>query len=298
MRRVSILFLLVCECSLMSLFAQPAEATEVAPDVLSTGRDLSLVLTANGQIAFFSRLGEDMDWDLYSAHRSKGGWSDPKKLAFSSPHMDADPFLSPNGQRLYFMSARPLAMGEDPPEYPDIWYVNRKGDQWSSPELASDISLPEYGEGFSSIASDGTIYFSTDRPNPGWEHDIFVATWNGSGFEQPAPLPVKLKTTFSNPFIAPDKEYLIVESDAYGAEDEADLFILFRTDDGWSTPIDLGPAVNTDQVEGTPFVTSDGKHLFFCRMHPSRDRFESRIYQIAFEPLLRRARETLEKRAK
>ena len=279
----------------MPLFAQPAKATEVAPDLVSTGRDLSLVLTANGQIAYFSRLGEDMDWDLYSAHHSEGGWSDPSELAFSSPHMDADPFLSPDGERLYFMSARPRTPGGEPPKLPDIWYVEKEGNEWGPPRLADDISLPDYGEGFSSISSDGTIVFSTDRPNPGMEHDIFFATWNGRGFDEPSPLPVPIKTTFSNPFIAPDMEYLIVESDAYGAEGEADLFILFRMDGDWSGPIDLGPAVNTDQVEGTPFVTSDGKHLFFCRMHPSRDRFESRIYQIPFQPILKEARQRIKR---
>jgi len=295
MRRVGILTILVSGSFLVPLSAQPDEATEVARDILSTGRDLSLVLTANGQTAYFSRLGDDMDWDLYSTHHTEKGWSEPKQLAFSGQYMDADPFLSPDEQRLYFMSARPLTAEGSPPELPDIWYVEKEGDHWGTPQLTTDISLPDYGEGFSSISNDGTIVFSTDRPNPGMEHDIFFATWNGTGFEEPTPLPVTFKTTFSNPFIAPDKKYLIVESDAYGAEGESDLFILFRTDEGWSAPIDLGPAINTDQVEGTPFVSADGKHLFFCRMHPSRDRFESRIFQIAFEPILRNARDLLER---
>ncbi|MEL6865311.1 MAG: OmpA family protein [Bacteroidota bacterium] len=50
-------------------------------------------------------------------------------------------------------------------------------------------------------------------------------------------------------------------SDSYG---KSDLYISFRTGtDTWSEPRNLGPKVNSAQRETTPFLSEDGKTLFF-----------------------------------
>jgi hypothetical protein len=44
-----------------------------------------------------------------------------------------------------------------------------------------------------------------------------------------------------------------------------DLYISHRTQDGlWSDAENLGPAVNTASSDLRPFVTGDGKYLFFA----------------------------------
>ena len=45
-----------------------------------------------------------------------------------------------------------------------------------------------------------------------------------------------------------------------------DLYISFQQKDGvWSNAFSLGKEINTQALEGSSFVTADGKYLFFSR---------------------------------
>jgi hypothetical protein len=46
----------------------------------------------------------------------------------------------------------------------------------------------------------------------------------------------------------------------------ADLHVSFRTPSGWTPARNLGPLVNTDATEFCPYVTPDGRWLFFTRV--------------------------------
>lgn len=80
--------------------------------------------------------------------------------------------------------------------------------------------------------------------------------------------PEKLETISSplpdhSPFIAPDESYLIWSSfrGGYGL---SDLFISHRRSDGrWSEPRNLGPRINSEAKDEYPYVSPDGRFLFF-----------------------------------
>ncbi len=44
-----------------------------------------------------------------------------------------------------------------------------------------------------------------------------------------------------------------------------DLFISFRKEGKWQLPIKFGPEINSDMIERFPYVSPDGKYLFFVR---------------------------------
>lgn len=56
---------------------------------------------------------------------------------------------------------------------------------------------------------------------------------------------------------------------------EDDLYVSFREDDGgWTEAINLGEKINSSQSENRPFITTDGKHLFFnSNVNGNRDVF-------------------------
>ena len=71
------------------------------------------------------------------------------------------------------------------------------------------------------------------------------------------------------PFVAPDESYLIFSS-FRGGLGRSDLFISFRKQDGsWSKPKNMGPEINSPYKDEYPFVTPDGKYLFFNSNRPS-----------------------------
>lgn len=59
------------------------------------------------------------------AHRTEeGSWSEPEIAAFSGQHADMDPFITPDGRRLYFSSDRPVD-GESRDDM-NIWFMSLK----------------------------------------------------------------------------------------------------------------------------------------------------------------------------
>ncbi len=90
-------------------------------------------------------------------------------------------------------------------------------------------------------------------------------------WEDPKPLPVEINTGTWNahPFIAPDESYIMWDGERDSGFGESDLYISFRRPDGsWGEAINMGDKVNTEAEEGGPWVTPDGKYLFFNRMVP------------------------------
>ena len=68
----------------------------------------------------------------------------------------------------------------------------------------------------------------------------------------------------ADPAIAPDESYLLFCSHRPGGFGESDLYISFRKTDGsWTSPQNMGPKINTPADEEKPYVTPDGKYLFF-----------------------------------
>lgn len=88
--------------------------------------------------------------------------------------VEADPFFTADGKRLYFISSRP-----DPPAKTgddlDIWYAERRGGNWGAPvRLPAPVNSPSE-EWFPRIARDGTLIFGSGRPGGFGETDIYAA---------------------------------------------------------------------------------------------------------------------------
>jgi len=67
-----------------------------------------------------------------------------------------------------------------------------------------------------------------------------------------------------DPFLAPDGSYILFSSTRKSGEGRRDLFVSFAEDDGtWSKALSLGKRINTPEIEFCPFVTRDGKFLFY-----------------------------------
>ena len=90
-------------------------------------------------------------------------WGIPRTPSFSGQYDDFAPFLTADGSRLYFASNRPTNGVGSPQSHTDLWSVERTDAGWSEPRA---LEAPINGAGNENalcVASDGTIYFSSDR---------------------------------------------------------------------------------------------------------------------------------------
>ncbi len=230
------------------------KAQMFAPGIVSTvdARDRDICFSADFSVLYFTRNAQIM-----TVRRKGGRWGEPKPAAFGSDFPEYETCLSPDNQRVYFISRRPLSGGEEPEDF-QIWTASRAGDDWTKPERLTDA-----GDYYPSITSSGVMYF-TDTNDDIWRSRLVEGRMS-----EREKLGDSVNTDASeyNAMIAPDESYLIFTSlgggDGFGGPD---LFISFRSaDDRWTTPRNMGLAVNSSGLEYCPTLSPDRKYLFFTR---------------------------------
>jgi outer membrane protein OmpA-like peptidoglycan-associated protein len=140
---------------------------------------------------------------------------------------------------------------------------------WSSAlPLSTNINTKEYNEGAQSLSPDGKYLFFTgcNRPDGSGSCDIYVSHKNGKKWDRPFNLGTVVNSKYwdSQPAISPDGNTLYFSSNRPGGLGGYDLWKTQLLKDGtWSTPLNLGPEINTAYDEHTPFVHPDGQTLYF-----------------------------------
>lgn len=222
----------------------------------------------------FSPDGDQVFWQSNLRHKGKeteiflkvmrrvaGQWTEPE----SSPY-GGMPAFSPDGRHIYFI---PINTEEN-----GLYFVSKQGEKWSEPKSIDLITrFPElkymYGP---SITNNGTLYFFSHAEGLGSRNDfgIYRSESINGVFAKPELLPLCINETEGvmnwMPFIAPDESYLLFSSDRQTGEQN--IFISFRELDGsWTEAHSLGETINTKKGERFPYVSPDGKYLFFTRWY-------------------------------
>lgn len=196
-----------------------------------------------------------------------GEWTKPKPASFSGTYCDFEPFISPDGNNLLFASKRPSKGKARMHKDIDIWMVHRDGLGWSEPEILDSLINTYCMEYYPSISSEGNLFFGRNDLAL-TSGDIYFSTLLNGEYSEPLKLPetVNLPTTSFNAFISPEEDYIIFST--YLLEKGAwhsDLFISYRDNDlKWLEPVNLGNDINSPGNDQSPWISYDGKFLFFA----------------------------------
>lgn len=191
------------------------------------------------------------------------GWSKPAVVMSHERYGYNDPFLSPDEQRLYFISKRALDGQGDVKDY-DIWYAERQGDGWSDPINAGPNINTEGEEYYISFNSEGTMYFSSNKIDVNF--DIYTSEFVDGEFQAAVPMGEAINTTNyeADVFIDPGESYIIFCARRPDGVGQGDLYISFKKEDGtWTPSKNMGERINTQGHELCPFVTADGKYFLY-----------------------------------
>ena len=252
---------------------QPPEMEPMpfAPGVVATSmytRDIAI--TPDGREIYFGVVLGNYDYATIAVVREvDGGWSEPEIAPFATDprYWHIEPAISPDGNRFFFVSNRPLN-GDGPAlEHQDIWVMDRQGDGWSEPYNLGPPINSELGEFFPSSTNDGTLYFT--REDRAAREDLIVRSRFVDGsYTEPEVLPQEVNGGAAqyNAFVDPEERYIIVPT--FGRDDSlggTDYYVSFRNDDDtWVGPINMGGTVNSKgNLEYSPYVSRDGRYFFF-----------------------------------
>jgi hypothetical protein len=241
---------LVCGAFIaLSCAAQPEnEPVILGEGIISTPQDeFGGSLSPDGKTLYFDRsVPAHYLYTMWESHLVGDKWQKPELMPISGQYRDSDPVLSPDGEKLLFVSDRPVD-GVDQHNY-DMWICRRDGNKWSEPKnLGAPINGP-HGEFFASMARNGNLYFTVARGDNDPEIDIFFSKFVDGKYTAPVNLgPAINRKGIVNieAFVSPDERFLLIG--AFGRSDSvgsSDIYVSYNLNGKWSTPLPVA-AVNT-----------------------------------------------------
>ncbi|MBN1131860.1 MAG: OmpA family protein [Bacteroidales bacterium] len=99
-----------------------------------------------------------------------------------------------------------------------------------------------------------------------FESDIFITEWANGRWNRSYPIgkPVNSKYFESHACLTPDEKSIYFTSNRNESLGGMDIFRCDRSGDGsWSEAVNLGSTINTPLNEESPFISPDGKRLYF-----------------------------------
>ena len=232
------------------------------------------ILDLNGQFKYnveFKTCDEiyfttiDSRENIYFSKKENGKWSTPKRASFSSAkYNDADPFLSKDNQRIYFISKRPTHKDDTNLDF-NIWYADRKNGDWNTPKpLPNPINSDENDEYFFSISNKNIVFFASNRKGGNGSFDIYTSKIIGDNkFSTPKNIgsPISTEKYEFDPYISPDESLMIFSINEKG---NSSLYYSRKNKKvKWNTPKNLGDKINVTNQDFAPSLSPDGKYLFY-----------------------------------
>jgi len=264
----------------------PGKTAELfAPGILSTGLyELNSVFFPNMKELIFSVALVPMqpwEWRLVMMKEENGSWTKPEIAEFNKDYSGVDPFVTDDGNRIYFCSNRPISGKGEPEDNFDIWYVDRTESGWTDPVNLGTPVNSDKNDFYPSLTKDGTMYFQSRREGGMGESDIYFSKLTDGKYSKVEilPEPVNSEASEGDVFIAPDETYLILSSDRKENNiGRADLWISFKMENGsWSDIVNLGPEINSEGVENCQILSPCGKYLFFTSRQSSKIQDSTKI---------------------
>jgi tetratricopeptide (TPR) repeat protein len=221
---------------------------------------------------------EAVDWHIGVSQNAQEYVSNPIEVSISNAgkninteHHEYVPLVTADGSYMFFTSRRPGSTGglQDPTgEYfEDIYSTHKEGGQWvTASNMGGTVNTATHDAtvGMSANGNALIIYQTNVNLTGG---DLFISELGSiDNWMTPQKLGSNINTEYQEPSacLSTDETLMYFSSnrpDGYGGKD---LYVVRKLPTGeWGTALNLGPNINTARDEDAPFLTADGKVLYF-----------------------------------
>lgn len=192
----------------------------------------------------------------------------------SSDSLDFNSAFSPDGKSFYFSrSGKGKWM---------IYVTERQAGSWSKPRLAP-FNEPRYSQADPFITSDGTLYYISNRPKAAGDTVSDYDIWR----TRPQPDGTWTKPENIGAVNSDSTEYYVslaangnmyFASDRQGARGSHDIYVSRYVNGHYTKPENLGPAVNSGNMEHDPMIAPDEQYLIFTSVGRKDSRGSGDLY--------------------
>lgn len=149
--------------------------------------------------------------------------------------------------------------------FEDIFISKKEGDKWGSARNIGEVINTEFHDSNLGLSPDGKQLFIYKDVNNG---DIYVSDMISEDvWSPPRPLSNAINSEgYAEKSVSVNKEnsLMFYSSDRPGGFGGLDIYVSSKDKQGnWSKSVNLGPTINTDFDDDAPFISYDGKTLYF-----------------------------------
>jgi hypothetical protein len=278
--RVLLVAILAVAVPVCWLGARPAagsfEPRVFGTGVLSVGQVYGGCFSGDGEhFYFFRKVSDGEQYRIQVSTRTSSGWGAPARLDLGGDHSDLYPAISRDGTRLIFSSYRPIPGTVQAASRAQLWSAERREDgTWGAPVFLAAVNAPGHYHSWVALDREGHLYYR--QTSPDWRTSVTMrATWNGRAYTSSAPYePVQRWQAWRSDVRVvggvptPDGETVFLDvatRDVATGKAASDIWISQRRGDTWSLPEPAKGGVNSDGYDVFPFVSPDGRDLYFVR---------------------------------
>lgn len=221
---------------------------------------------------------ETVDWHLQTAQRAQASVDSPIEVVITNmgPKVNTEyqeyvPLVTADGNYMFFTSRRPGSTGglKDPNGefFEDVYMTHKENGQWvpaSNMGATVNTATHDATVGMSANGNALMIYRTNENLSGG---DLYMSELGSiDNWNTPIKLGENINTEYQEPSacLSADESLMYFSSnrpEGYGGKD---LYVVRKLPNGkWGRPINLGPNVNSAKDEDAPFLSSDGKTLYF-----------------------------------
>ncbi len=249
----------------------PSDTAELfAPGIISTNENEALFgIFNNGRYIIFDRTSDDFsdyeNYPIYICQEIEGNWSDPtltEKLGKPWYFNHPDPV---NNEKIVYTWWLPLD------EYGkivniDLWSVRFREGEWEKPTKLPYPVNTKCTDAWPSVTKHEILYFHSSREGGMGSADIYRSIPEEGEYKSVENLgsTINSKWLEHDPCLSSDGRFMVLSSSREGSLGKDDLFVAFLKENGeWSNPVNLGNNINSEASENRPYLTPDGKYLFY-----------------------------------
>lgn len=154
-------------------------------------------------------------------------------------------------------------------EQEDFYISYMSENEWQNAINAGSPINTSQNEGAQTLSSGGTYMFFTacNRPGGLGSCDLYFSATDNGKWSVPMNVgtPVNSSSWESQPSISADDQILYFSSNRPGGLGGKDIwYSILDRNNKWRTPVNMGPNINSEGDEMSPFIHFDGKTLYFA----------------------------------
>lgn len=192
----------------------------------------------------------------------------PLEYPINTAGAEDSPFILPDGNTLYFFFTPDMQIPVEQQLFDGVtgvWVSHRENGVWQQP---ARVWLQKPGK----LALDGAVCIQGDEmwfasAREGYEGvNMFTATWEKDRWRNWEYAGDRLMKEIQIGEVHIHGDDLYFHSGRTGGKGSYDIWVTRWTGNNWSDPVNID-AVNTPEMDGYPYISSDGTEMWFTRSY-------------------------------